>query len=143
MKNKVKTKEEKIWGIYPAFIKKEELDKLDEFEIWKKIYNLSRSAFCYSTDTHKVWNNNILLSDIDEVEYALEYLIYYTRNFGVEFDIEPTATSHIPKSISYINWFKYWEEYFNLLIGKKDYTYNIPNKVKCTKKKVKRITVKK
>ena len=45
-------------------------------------------------------------------QYNLEYLVYYTRKFGVKFSKKPSATEHIERSKSYNAWFKFWHNHF-------------------------------
>lgn len=52
------------------------------------------------------------MADLIQAQYNLEYLVYYTRRFGVEFEGEPSATKHVERSASYDAWFKFWYDHF-------------------------------
>ena len=43
------------------------------------------------------------------MQYVLEYLVYYTRKFGVTFSREPKAGEHVERSEDYLKWFKFWD----------------------------------
>lgn len=103
---------EKIWGIYNTFNKPELFDSLDEIDIWKKIDNLGGAIFWALHDQGKPWAVNVSPKDLIEAQYNLEYLVYSTRRFGVEFSQEPSATEHVEKSPSYNAWFKFWHDHF-------------------------------
>ena len=110
MKEKV---EEKIWGIYNTFENPEMIDTLEEIDLWKKIDNLGGMIFYAMHDYNKSWTKDVKMKDIIEAQYNLEYLVYSTRRFGVEFSQEPSANEHILRSESYNAWFRFWYNHFN------------------------------
>lgn len=111
MENIENTKEEKIWGTYNTFKDASILDTLDEIDIWKKIDNLGGTIFWQNHDYDKPWAT-LTSKEMIEAQYNLEYLVYLTRKFGVEFDKEPTATEHVQESKSYNAWFQFWYNHF-------------------------------
>ena len=112
---------EKIWGVYNTFENLEMLDSLEEFEVWKKIDNLGGIIFWATHDKNKSWAYDIPKEDLLKLQYNLEFLVYYTRKFGVTFDKEPSATEHVERSKSYNAWFKFWHDHFESMTP---YIYN-------------------
>lgn len=108
----MKKKEEKIWGVYNTFDSPEILETLGEIDIWKMIDNLGSFIFWTRHDAGKPWNDDISISKLIEAQYNLEYLVYSTRRFGVEFSKESSATEHVERSESYNVWFKFWHDHF-------------------------------
>ena len=106
-------KQEKIWGLYPGILKKEELENLHEADVWVKIDNLSNYLFWTANNAGKPGFNTPSPELLQETEYALEYLIYYTRHFGVEFSKEPSTTEHVEKDITYSAWYSFWYDHFS------------------------------
>lgn len=99
--------EPKIYGKYSGNLKKELLEKIPtmkEFEIWKLIYYIEDELFWMS---HEERNFGVDKIDFIEKQYALEYIIYSTKRFGIDFK-EPKEGVHIEKNNSYINWYKKW-----------------------------------
>ena len=107
----VKT-EERIWGIYNTFDNPEAFKTLGEIDIWKKIDNLGGSIFWAIHDADKPWTANTPLKDLIDAQYNLEYLVYSTRRFGVEFSKEPSTYEHVERSESYNVWFRFWHNHF-------------------------------
>lgn len=112
MKNQVND-EEKIYGIYQGFLKPEEVDTLDEIDIWKKIDNLGAFIFWGFHDMNKPWGRNISAQELIEAQYALEYLVYHTKKYGVEFSREPISNEHVERSESYNAWYGFWKQHFD------------------------------
>lgn len=108
----MKNNENKIWGLYPAFLKPENIEQLDESEIWEQIHLIGTNIYWDTEDLDKPWSTKTKES-IEEAQYALEYLMYYTTKFGVEFTQEPSVTKHIERNISYTAWYNYWYNHFN------------------------------
>lgn len=104
--------EEKLWGVYNTFDQPELLDTLDEIDIWKKIDNLGEAIFYTIHDAGKPWAAKVSGKDLLIAQYNLEYLVYYTRRFGVTFSKEPSATEHVERSDSYNAWFRFWHNHF-------------------------------
>ena len=101
----------KIWGVYNT-LDETKLDNLSEFEIWKKIALLTREINCILNYGKKQGNKDINIKALITEKFNLEYLIYYTKKFGVEFDEVPSYGKHIEKSESFNNWYKYWTNKF-------------------------------
>ncbi len=107
--------EERKWGVYNTFDNPSFLDELDEIDIWKKIDNLGGYIFWGLHDLGKPWAKDISTTDLIQAQYNLEYLVYYTRKFGVEFSKEPSETEHVERSASYNAWFKFWHDHFEAM----------------------------
>lgn len=105
--------EEKIWGVYNTFNNVEMLEQVEEYDIWKMIDNLGGFIFWTRHDRGKPWASNISDKELIETQYNLEYLVYFTRNFGVEFSREPSTAEHVEKSQSYVAWFAFWKNHFD------------------------------
>lgn len=105
---------EKVWGVYNTIENPELLDTLDEIDIWKKISCLGGAIFWAIHDETKPWATVKLTSEeLIEAQYNLEYLVYFTRKFGVEFSREPSATEHVERSETYNAWFCFWQNHFD------------------------------
>lgn len=106
--------EVKKWGLYNTFDNPALLDTLDEIDIWKKIDNLGGTIFYANHDAAKnrPWASNVSMADLIQAQYNLEFLVYYTRRFGVEFSREPSETEHVEISESYNAWFRFWHDHF-------------------------------
>ena len=93
----------RIYGIDKGSIKNtDSIDKLDEIDLFFKINS-------YITYVLKLRDNGY---DFTEELYALEYLMYKTKKFGIDFDI-PTENNYLLPSDSFIEWFKYYYNYLN------------------------------
>ena len=103
----------KIFGLYPGILKAEDVEKLSEIDVWKKIDSLGGILFWLSHDRGKPYFNNVTVSQEEELNYTLQYLVYHTRNFGVEFSQEPTLGKHVESSPSYQVWFRFWKNHFD------------------------------
>ena len=90
--------EEKLWGVYNTFDNPETFETLEEIDIWKKINNLGGAIFWAMHDSGKPWAADVSKKDLIDAQYNLEYLVYSTRRFGVEFSKEPSATEHVERS---------------------------------------------
>ena len=108
----MENKKEKLWGVYNTLDNPEMFETLDEIDIWKKIDNLGGSIFWAMHDAGKPWATNVSTEDLINAQYNLEYLVYSTRRFGVEFSKEPSATEHVERSESYNAWFRFWHDHF-------------------------------
>lgn len=104
--------EEKIWWIYNTLDNPESFEKLEEIDIWKKIDSLGGAIFWARHDADKPWAANVSTKDLIDAQYNLEYLVYSTRRFGVEFNKEPSDTEHVERSESYNAWFRFWHDHF-------------------------------
>jgi len=101
---------EKIYGVYTGDMDMSSLDKMHEIDVWKSIESMGSSIFWVN---HDAADGRITLTDVDreklnERQYSLEYLVYYTRKFGVTFSREPQAGKHVERSEDYNAWFKFW-----------------------------------
>ena len=114
----------KIWGVYTT-LDETKLDNLSEFEIWKKIAFLTKEINCMLNYGKKPGNKDINIKALITEQFNLEYLIYYTKKFGVEFDEVPSYGKHIEKSESFNNWYKYWINKFNENINLKSLKNNL------------------
>lgn len=101
-------KQEKVWGLYNTL---DNLDSFGEIDIWIKINNLESAISWSMYDKRKPCGTLALI----EAEYNLEYLIYYTRKFGVQFNREPSLDKHMEKSESYNAWFKFWSDLYEAM----------------------------
>ena len=106
---------EKKWGLYntydPEYV--EYLETLHEAGLWHKMNLLSNKLFWAYHDGNKPWRKDESFDAIWDAQYNLEYLMYLTRRFGVEFSREPSATEHIEQSESLNAWFNFWKKYFD------------------------------
>ena len=98
---------EKLWGVYNTFDDPEIFETLDEIDLWIKIDGLSQFIFD-NMDFAKVSPQDLL-----DAQYNLDYLIYSTRKFGVEFSKEPSATEQVERKGSYLAWYIFWHKHFN------------------------------
>ena len=105
--------------IYNTFDNPKALEELDEIDIWKKIDNLGGSIFWAIHDSDKPWTQKVSKQDLIEAQYNLEYLVYLTRKFGVEFTKEPSAAEHVERSESYNAWYRFWHNHFGSMSPEK------------------------
>lgn len=119
--------EEKLWGVYNTFHNPEKFETLDEIDIWKKIDNLGGYIFWATRDAGKPWATNVSAKDLTNAQYNLEYFVYSTRRFGVEFSKAPSATEHVERSESYNAWFKFWHDHFESM-SPEDYNQFVDDK---------------
>lgn len=104
---------EKLWGVYNTFEDSKIIENLEEFEVWKKINGLGGAIFWAMHDAGKPWAVNVSENDLINAQYNLEYLVYSTKRFGVEFSKEPSASEHVEKSQSFNAWFRFWHDHFS------------------------------
>lgn len=102
----------KIWGIYNTFNKKPE--ELNEIDVWINITTIGSIL-----TTAKIMTGlppetrNFSEQDLINAQYNIDYLIYYTRNFGVEFSREPSEDERVEISKSFNSWYQFWSNHFN------------------------------
>ena len=108
----------KIWGIYNT-LNKDDLDNLSEYDIWKKIYLLSREIKFTLNYLERPGMKDISIKALIDEQFNLEYLMYYTTKFGVKFDKEPTFGEHIKQSKSFDEWYKKWQKHFKVEVDNK------------------------
>ncbi len=114
-----KKESKKIWGLYNTLEDPDFIDKLDEIDIWKKIDNLSAAIFWAIHDSGKPWAAKVASKELLDAQYNLEYLVYSTRKYGVEFSREPSETEHVERSKSYLAWYTFWYNHFNSMSKEK------------------------
>ena len=107
--------EEKVWGLYTTMKNPKSLDLLDEIDIFTKINNLGGYKVWASSEEGEKYVPKMENAKELENQYNLEYLIYYTRRFGVEFDFVPSSTSHVEISDTYLAWYEFWYKFFATL----------------------------
>lgn len=112
--------EEKIYGIYPGYLTSttiEIVNNMSEIELFIFI-----EAFIMALDSVKydMTYGKIPKRDLTEYEYALEYLIYQTRRFGVILPVTKT-NEHIIDSPAFNAWFNFYNNYFNYIITDKEW----------------------
>ena len=102
----------KLWGVYNTFENPESINQLTEYELWEKIDRLSGAIFWAQHDAGRPWAVDVPMERLIEAQYNLEYMIYSSRRFGVEFSREPSATEHLEKSETFTAWYSFWREHF-------------------------------
>ena len=106
---------EKIYGLYPGYFNDVcELDQMSASEIFFAIRKFANSIY-------KIKNfvgHNVENVDLSEEEYTFDFLVYYTRKFGVEIP-DPQPGKRIEITDSFMDWYKtYFVAYKNIM---KDY----------------------
>lgn len=112
MDSQTKDVQEKKWGLYPAFLVPEQVEQFDEIGLWNRINKLGGAIFYAFHDDGKPWSEPLSAAQLIDAQYALEYLVYETRRFGVEFSRDPSADRHMERSLSYDAWFRFWNNHF-------------------------------
>lgn len=108
--------EPKKWGFYlPSGWTEDIMSQLSEIDIWKKIDNLGGALFYANHDAGRPWATNYTDEEMLNAQYLLQYLVYYTRNFGVEFGYVPDEEHTVENSASYRAWYKFWKDYFDAM----------------------------
>ena len=110
MQKQLIANEEKVWGLYPGLLSEEEIESLDEYSVWYLINHYTEK--CYSMTFNSKENLKTSMELVKEISYTLDFLIYYTRNFGVEFDQLLNSEDHIVRNNSYKKWYKSWQHHF-------------------------------
>ena len=110
-------REEKVYGIYHTIEDYEELDKLSEYQIYKKIAVLNGILNYELPNAANPWNKDAQKLETETI-YNLDYLVYYTRRFGVEFEMEPMKGYRIGRPSSFDDWYKFWKNFSNNLSDK-------------------------
>ena len=106
---------EKVWGIYNTFDNPESFKHIQEVDLWKLIDSLGATIFWVMHDIDKPWASDISKEDFINMQYNLEFLVYSTRKFGVEFSREPSAVEHVERSKSYNAWYNFWHNHFETM----------------------------
>ena len=99
----------KIYGLYPGSIEDtSKIDNLSEVELYFAIDKLGGHIYrCNDAMRHR---ENFFI-DLTEEQYALEYLVYKTKKFGVKLP-EPEIGKHIIPSDSYWSWIRFYDKHF-------------------------------
>lgn len=86
----------------------------------KEINNLNETDLFFNIDAmgghiwrckHEMSHGRIPQIDLTEELYAIEYMVYQTKKFGVELD-EPQIDQHIIPTPSYLAWFRFYDNHF-------------------------------
>lgn len=109
--------EKKVYGVYSGSIENlKEIDKLSEVELFLAISSLDNYILKYK----RIQAYNMIRGlDITEDEFALEYLINKTKNFGVE--LEKDKEGRVIKTGDYAGWYEYFAKYFNKVLSKEEF----------------------
>ena len=101
--------DEKIYGLYPGSLRNiKRANNLNEYELYLEIDRLA-SRIRRISDAQKYGKAQDV--DLTEDQYALEYLVNLTRNFGIELPI-PMSGRHIIPTPSYWKWIKFNDQHF-------------------------------
>lgn len=107
---------EKVYGLYSREYNQEQLDGWSEIKIYSLIASLAYDIKC--NVANPMGGYSLSSPRFTEAEYDLDYLIYYTRKFGVEFDKNPEAGKRIERSQSFEEWYQYYANYYDNVIYK-------------------------
>lgn len=107
-------KNAKIYGIYPGSIKEvDKINELDEINLYFMIDALGGHIWrC----RHDMLHGRIPEFDLTEEQYALEYMVYQTKKFGVELE-KPEIDKHIAATPSYRAWFSFYDNHFKNVLN--------------------------
>ena len=109
----------KIYGEYQGSIENRyKVKALDEIDLWAEIDALAGYLSLLNYYKTKGDFKNI---NTDEDEYALEYLMYQTTNFGVDLNLPEDEHEHIEQSDSYKAWYNFYANYFKKELPYKEY----------------------
>lgn len=126
MQNKPK---DKVWGLYcPKEFNPEKINEMSEHDVWKAINTIGGFLFWELHDRNKPWRTPVSPKEKQNLQYALEFLVYYTKKFGVEFSKEPTEEEHVERSASYNEWYTFWQKHFENM-PKKEYSEYISGRI--------------
>ena len=104
-------KNSKVWGIFNT-LDESKLEEMEEFEIWEKIHSLNNDINLVLQHLENSHYKDISITALINEQFNLEYLIYYTRKFGVEFSKKPTFNVHIEQTESFNKWYNFWKNHF-------------------------------
>lgn len=106
-------KNARIYGIDPGCIKDiETINNLSEVDLY---FNIDAIGAHLWHCKHEMAHGRIEEFDLTEEQYALEYMIYQTTKFGVEFP-EPTIDKHIIATPSYQAWYNFYSNHFKNIL---------------------------
>lgn len=108
----------RIYGLDPGSIKnKDQIDNLSEIDLYFAIDGLGYHIwYC----NHAMSHDRIPKVDLTEEIYALEYLVYQTRKFGVELP-DAEDGKHVARTQSYDAWYRFYYNHFNNVLTKKQF----------------------
>ena len=108
----------RIYGIDPGSISEvEKVNELDEIDLWLTIDGLGYHIWWCN---HAMSHGRIEKVDLTEEQYALEYLVYQTRKFGVELP-EAEEGKHVVGTPSYYTWYSFYSNHFKKNLTDKDW----------------------
>ncbi|MBR5662524.1 MAG: hypothetical protein IKX00_02590 [Bacilli bacterium] len=97
----------KKYGEYYVNVNPQELEQLNELEVWDIIREMELELKYNAMDP--MLGHCLSSSKVINYEYDLQYIIYFTRKFGVQFDCEPSE-KRIEKSESFNKWYAFYEK---------------------------------
>ena len=108
----------KIYGIYPGCIKDvDAINNMSEIDLWLTIDGLGYHIwYC----NHQIAHERIERVDLTEEQYAMEYMVYQTKKFGVELS-EPEIGKHIEPSMSYAAWYSFYSNHFKNVLSDEEW----------------------
>ena len=110
---------EKIYGEYQGNIEnRQKIKQLDEVGLWLEIDALA--GYISLLHYHMAKGDFKDLS-VSEDEYALEYLMYQTTNFGVDLNLPTEENKHLEISDSYKAWYSFYADYFKNELSNEEY----------------------
>ena len=108
----------RIYGLDPGSIKNtDQINKLSEIDLYFVIDALGYHIWSCN---HQMSHNRIPKIDLTEEQYALEYLVYQTRKFGVEIP-DAEEGKHVERTQSYDAWFRFFNNHFNNVLTDKQF----------------------
>ena len=100
----------RIYGIDPGSIKDTKLfEKMEEIDLYFAIDAMGGHIWRCK---HDMSHGRIPKIDLTEEEYALEYMVYQTTRFGVTDFPSPEIDEHIPRTMLYDVWYKFYDNHF-------------------------------
>lgn len=108
----------RIYGKDPGSIKDvESVKNMSEIDLWINIEGLSYHIwYC----EHAMAHDRIEHVDLTEEKYALNYLIYQTKKFGVELP-EPEAGKQLLTSESFAKWYYFYSHHFKVALTSEEW----------------------
>lgn len=108
----------RIYGLDPGSIENlEQINNLSELDLYFAIDGLGYHIwYC----NHAMAHDRIPKVDLTEEQYALEYLVYQTRKFGVELP-DAKEGKHIERTQSYDAWYRFYHNHFYNFLTKKQF----------------------
>lgn len=115
---KERIKNAKIYGIYPGSISDvDKINNLNEVELYHSIDSMGALIWRLN---HEMSHGRIEQTDLTELQYGIEYMVYQTTKFGVELD-EPQIDKHITPSPSYLKWYKFYDNHFKNVLTNEEW----------------------